>query len=93
MVLSICEKVSGLIPSFLALYLYFSAVNDPVEVSAVTFPAYEDTEINARSKEALENARLALENANRSAEDTNSVDTELELLKAKFYFEKKLGGN
>lgn len=72
---------------------YIEAIGTVVEVSAVTFPAYEDTEINARSKEALENARLALENAKRSAEDTDSVDTELELLKAKFYFEKKLGGN
>ena len=72
---------------------HIEAIGTVVEVSAVTFPAYEDTEINARSKEALENARLALENAKRSAEDTNSVDTELELLKAKFYFEKKLGGN
>lgn len=52
-----------------------------VEVSACTFPAYEDTEIQARSKEALENARLALENARRSAEDNGSVETDLELAK------------
>jgi hypothetical protein len=72
---------------------HIEAISTVVEVSAVTFPAYEATEINARSKEALENARLALENAKRSAEDTSSVDTELELLKAKFNFKKKLGGN
>ena len=72
---------------------HINAISTVVEVSAVTFPAYEATEINARSKEALENARLALENAKRSAEDKNSVDTELELLKAKFNFMKKLGGN
>ena len=72
---------------------HIEAISTVVEVSAVTFPAYESTEINARSKEALENARLALENAKRSAEDTNSVDTELELLKAKFTFKKILGGN
>lgn len=57
-------------------------ISTVVEVSAVTFPAYEATEINARSLEALENARLALENA-RSA-DINakrSVETELEVLK------------
>lgn len=64
-----------------------------VEVSACTFPAYEDTEINARSKEALENARLALENAKRSAEDKSSLENELELRKAIFDFTKKLGGN
>lgn len=42
------------------------------EVSAVTFPAYEDTTIKARSSVALENARKELESAkaaeNRKAE-------------------------
>ncbi len=59
-------------------------ISTVVEVSAVTFPAYEATEINARSLEALENARAALENA-RSADiqAKASVDTELELLKLK----------
>lgn len=38
-------------------------ISSVVEVSAVTFPAYEATEIYARSKEALESARSALENA------------------------------
>ena len=53
-----------------------------VEVSAVTFPAYEATEINARSKEALENARSALDSARQQSE--TSVDTdELDLLKEK----------
>lgn len=36
-----------------------------VEVSAVTFPAYEDTEINARGG-ALESARAALESAKKA---------------------------
>lgn len=55
-----------------------------VEVSAVTFPAYEATEIQARSKEALDNARLAVDTARAArAGNKNSVDTELELLKAK----------
>lgn len=58
-----------------------------VEVSAVTFPAYNTTEINARSKEALDNARSAVETARQ--QNTNSVDTELELLKEKT---KILGG-
>lgn len=55
-----------------------------VEVSAVTFPAYDATSIQARSKSALENARALLENSARSVE--NPVDTgikELELLKLK----------
>ena len=71
---------------------HINAISTVVEVSAVTFPAYEATEINARSKEALENARLALDNARRSADDSGSVDTDLELAKAKFDFIKKLGG-
>lgn len=63
-------------------------ISTVVEVSAVTFPAYESTEINARSKEALDNARQAVETA-RSKEQT-SVDTdELALLKEKT---KILGG-
>lgn len=58
------------------------SIGSVVEVSAVTFPAYEATEINARSQEALENARAALENA-RSLR-APSVDTdEIELAKAK----------
>lgn len=48
-----------------------------VEISAVTFPAYEATEIYARSKEALDNARSALDSARQ--QNANSVDTENEL--------------
>jgi HK97 family phage prohead protease len=54
-------------------------ISSVVEVSAVTFPAYDATEINARSKEALENAKKALENARSALK--SPVDTELELLK------------
>jgi HK97 family phage prohead protease len=53
-------------------------ISDVVEVSAVTFPAYEDTSISVRNKEALDNAKLALDSAKRS------LDSELELAKAKF---------
>ena len=55
-----------------------------VEVSVVTFPAYDATSIQARSKEALENAKASLEREERSVE--NPVETgidELELLKLK----------
>jgi len=50
------------------------------EVSAVNQPAYSDTDINARDKEALENAKNALENA-RSTELDNSTDLEIERLR------------
>lgn len=58
-----------------------------VEISACTFPAYDETEINARSKEELESARSVLERARRT--EGGSVDTELILLKEK---SKILGG-
>ena len=58
------------------------SIGSVVEVSAVHFPAYEATEINARSQERLENARAALENARSLC--ASSVDTdEIELAKAK----------
>lgn len=59
-------------------------IGSVVEISAVTFPAYESTEIYARSKEALDNARSAVETARQQS--AKSVDTDLELAKAKFEF-------
>ena len=53
-----------------------------IEVSAVTFPAYEQTTISARSKEVLENARAALENA-RKIERSKSSEDDIDLLKLK----------
>lgn len=58
-------------------------IGSVVEVSAVTFPAYESTEINARSKEALDNARSAVETARQQSAMSVETDEELELLKAK----------
>jgi HK97 family phage prohead protease len=52
-----------------------------LEVSAVTFPAYDATEISARDKEALDNAKAALESA-RGQSLENDADM-LELEKAK----------
>lgn len=66
---------------------HITDISTVVEVSAVTFPAYDETSIgvaasrNAVTSEdisALDNARIAVETARRS-----SVDTELELAKAK----------
>ena len=57
-------------------------ISTVVEVSAVTFPAYESTEINARCKGALDNARSAVETARQEREPTVDTD-ELELLKEK----------
>ena len=56
-------------------------ISKVIEVSAVTFPAYGGTDINARDKSVLDNAAKALENA-RSNELDNS-NSELEVLKLK----------
>ena len=70
---------------------HITKIGSVVEVSAVTFPAYDATEIYARSKVALENARSALESARQHRADSlESEDTNrLELEKAKL---KLLGG-
>lgn len=59
-----------------------TSISKVVEVSAVTFPAYEATEISVRDKSVLDNARIALDNV-RSGND------EIEILKLKA---KILGG-
>lgn len=56
-------------------------IGSVVEISAVTFPAYEATDIQARGKEALDNARYALESARQQR--GQSLDSDLELAKAK----------
>uniref|UniRef100_UPI003AB8A663 HK97 family phage prohead protease n=1 Tax=Eisenbergiella sp. TaxID=1924109 RepID=UPI003AB8A663 len=67
------------------------AISTVVEVSAVTFPAYKDTEISARSKDTLESARLAVETAQqqRAAQVDTGAETEMEKLKLQI---KILGG-
>lgn len=60
---------------------HIRSIASVVEVSAVTFPAYDATDIQARSKEALESARSAVETARRQR--SVETDSELELLKAK----------
>lgn len=58
-------------------------IGSVVEVSAVTFPAYDATSINARSKEALESARAAVETAKLKARSVETDSNKLELEKAK----------
>lgn len=62
-------------------------IGSVVEVSAVTFPAYDATEIHARSKETLDSARQAVEIARQQR--AKSLDSDIEILKAKT---KILGG-
>ena len=56
---------------------YINTIGEVAEVSAVTFPAYESTEISARDKRAVEEARKALQ---------DSDDVELEKLKLKYLY-------
>ena len=56
-------------------------IGSVVEVSAVTFPAYDATEIHARCKEALDKARSALESAREQR--AKSLESDIELLKEK----------
>lgn len=58
-------------------------IGSVVEVSGVTFPAYDATTINARSKEALESARKAVETAKLEARSVETDSNKLELEKAK----------
>lgn len=70
-------------------------ISTVVEVSAVTFPAYDATEINARSKEALDSARQAMDIAKQQrakSVDTDSNSKTLELLRAKTQTQLILGG-
>lgn len=65
---------------------YIEGISTVIEVSAVTFPAYKDTEISARNKEALDNARRAVDTARAGAEELDSAktpDEDMELWKAK----------
>lgn len=59
------------------------SISTVVEVSAVTFPAYEATEIYARDKTALDNAKIALDSARATVDTANKEKRELELLKIK----------
>ena len=81
------DDINGVMPT-----RHITSIASVVEVSAVTWPAYEATEINARSEEVLESAKATLESARRKLGVENLVETrntneqELELEKAKFQF-------
>ena len=66
---------------------HVKSISTVVEVSAVTFPAYEASSISVRNKEALDNAKLALESAKRAQKQTLDSGSGSELLLAKAKFE------
>lgn len=62
------------------------SISKVYEVSAVSFPAYEGTDINVRGKDALESAKRALESARAKeleSSDDEQRQKELEILKLK----------
>lgn len=65
---------------------HIKKIGSVIEISAVTFPAYESTEIYARSKEALDSARRMMEIARKEKRENKSLenDEKLELEKLKF---------
>lgn len=65
---------------------HIKSISTVVEVSAVTFPAYEATEINARDKSALDSARALLDSKRQSRAKSVETDLELEKLKAEFLY-------
>lgn len=75
---------------------HITSISRVVEVSAVTFPAYQATEIYARSNEALDSAKQTLESARAQRAATQTATelaaNELELAKAKLAFTKISGG-
>ena len=56
------------------------------EVSAVTFPAYESTEISARDKEALESAKATLDSVRSRSLESDKANLELEKAKLRNKF-------
>lgn len=53
------------------------------EVSAVCFPAYEATSINARDKVALDNAKMTLDNVRATLDSGKNKSNDITLLKQK----------
>lgn len=65
---------------------HIKKIGTVVEVSAVTFPAYEQTEISTRCKQELDSARSAVETARQQRGAADTAKLELEKLKAKYLF-------
>nr|DAZ37084.1 MAG TPA: prohead serine protease [Caudoviricetes sp.] len=67
---------------------YIKKIGQVLEVSAVTFPAYEATEISARAKETLDSVKSTLDSVRaQSIKNDNANDVELEKLKAHYLYD------
>lgn len=66
---------------------HIKKIGEVDEVSAVTFPAYEATDISVRAKETLDSVKSTLDSVRSRSEDSdNNGDLELEKLKAHYLF-------
>lgn len=70
---------------------HIKKISEVLEVSAVTFPAYESTDISARAKETLENVKTTLDSVRNAARslDSDKELLELEKLKAQYLYNVK----
>ena len=67
---------------------YIKKIGQVLDVSAVTFPAYEATEISARAKETLDSVKSTLDSVRtQSIKNDNANDVELEKLKAHYLYD------
>lgn len=67
---------------------HITSIGTIYELSAVTFPAYEATSIEARNTEMLESIRQELESA-RQLRLKASPEGEIELAKAKYFYTRR----
>lgn len=66
---------------------HIKKIGEVDEVSAVTFPAYEATDISVRAKETLDSVKSTLDSVRSRSEDSdNNGDLELEKLKSHYLF-------
>ena len=65
---------------------HIKSIGQVFEVSAVTFPAYESTEISARDKEALDSAKATLESVRSQLLESKNETLELEKAKLRNKF-------
>lgn len=68
---------------------HIKKIGQVLEVSAVTFPAYEATEISARAKETLDSVKSTLDSVRAQSiiKNDNANDVELEKLKAHYLYD------
>lgn len=67
---------------------HITSIGKIFEISAVTFPAYDSTSIEARDAEALESAKRDLERARAELRKTPDGDA-VELAKAKYFYTRR----